>query len=97
MSTDLPENWPVMSIAQANAALAASDSPVKLGPGVVNGVEMPVYVQAPPTIPMLMLHAEQEFGDLDYLVYEDERVTFAAFNRAVEHFAGLLIAAALCS
>lgn len=90
MSTPLPDNWPVMPIAQANAALAASDSPVKLGPGTVNGVDMQVYVQAPPNIRILLQAAEAQFSDLDYLVYEDERVTYAAFARAVEHFAGLL-------
>lgn len=91
MSSYLPENWPVMPIAHANAALAASDSPIKLGPGTANGVEMQVYVDAPPNIRAILQAAEAQFGSLDYLVYEDERVTYADFARAVEHFAGLLV------
>lgn len=89
MSAALPENWPVMSIAAANAAIAASDTPLRLGDGLVNGVEMQVYVDAPPTIRSILEMAEA-WGDRDFLVYENERVTFSAFRRAVEHFAGLL-------
>lgn len=86
----LPEGWPVISIAQANAAIAASDSPLKLGDGVVDGVPMKVYVDAPPTIRAILALGEMEFGHRDYLVYEDERVTYAALVRAVEHFAKIL-------
>ena len=39
----LPDGWPVISIAQANAAIAASDSPLKLADGVVGGVPMKIY------------------------------------------------------
>lgn len=91
MSAALPENWPVMSIAQADAALAASETPLKLADGVVEGVSMKVYPGGPPTVPVILQLAEQQFGDRDFLVYEDERVTFSAFTRAVEHFAGALI------
>ncbi|MEL6692628.1 MAG: class I adenylate-forming enzyme family protein, partial [Pseudomonadota bacterium] len=86
----LPEGWPVISIAQANAAIAASDSPLKLADGVVDGVEMKVYPDAPPTIRAIFQLAEPQFGARDYLVYEDERVTYSAFARAVEHFAKAL-------
>ena len=86
----LPDGWPVISIAQANAALAASDTPLKLADGVVGGVPMKIYVDAPPTIRTILELAEPQFGARDYLVYEDERVTFAAFTRAVEHFAKAL-------
>lgn len=86
----LPDGWPVISIAQANGALAASDTPLKLGDGVANGVPMKVYVNAPPSIRAILQLAEPQFGARDYLVYENERVTFSAFTRAVEHFAKLL-------
>lgn len=86
----LPDGWPVISIAQANAAIAASDSPLKLGDGEVAGVPMKLYVNAPPTIRAILELAEPQFGARDYLVYEEERVTYAAFTRAVEHFAKIL-------
>ena len=87
----LPENWPVMPIAHANAGLAASESPLHLADGEVYGVPMKVYDQAPPTIRFIVEMAEAQFGEADYIVYEDERVTFASLTRAVEHFAGILI------
>ena len=86
----LPDGWPVISIAQANAALAASDTPLKLEDAVIGGVSMKVYADAPPTIRTILELAEPQFGARDYLVYEDERVTYAAFTRAVEHFAKIL-------
>lgn len=87
----LPDNWPVLSIAQANAALGASETPLHVGEADVNGVTMKVYDMAPPTVRFMLEMAEQQFGDLDYLIYEDERVTYSAMARAVEHFAGVLI------
>ncbi len=87
----LPDGWPVISIAQANAALAASDTPLKLADGVVNGIPMKIYPDAPPTIKAILQLGEMQFAARDFLVYEDERVTFAAFARAVEHFAKILI------
>lgn len=86
----LPDGWPVISIAQANAAIAASDSPLKLGDGLVGGVPMKIYSEAPPTVRAILQLGEMQFGARDYLVYEDERVTFTAFARAVEHFAKIL-------
>ncbi len=86
----LPDGWPVISIAQANAAIAASDSPLKLADGVVGGVPMKIYSEAPPTVRAILQLGEMQFGARDYLVYEDERVTFTAFARAVEHFAKIL-------
>ncbi|MEP1142744.1 MAG: class I adenylate-forming enzyme family protein [Henriciella sp.] len=88
---ELPEGWPVISIAQATAAIAASDTPLKLGDAEVGGVSMKVYVDAPPTIRAILQLGEAEFGARDFLVYEEERVTYSAFARAVEHFAKILI------
>jgi len=90
MSTALPENWPVISIADANAALAASDSVLKLADAVINGTPMKVYVDAPATLRDILSVAEGQFGSRDFMVYEDERVTFTTFTRAVEHFAKVL-------
>ncbi|MEL7545579.1 MAG: AMP-binding protein, partial [Pseudomonadota bacterium] len=90
MSTALPEGWPVMSIADANAFIAASDTPLKLGDATVDGVQMKIYEDAPPTV-RAILEASDVWAERDFLVYEDERVTFDTFRRAVEHFAGVLI------
>ncbi len=91
MTAALPDNWPVMTIEQANAALAASESPLKLGDAVVDGVPMKVYVNAPPTIASILQFADASHPEREFLIYQDERVTFGAFARAVEHFAKALV------
>ncbi len=75
-------NWPVMSIADANAALAGTGSPVELEDAVIFGVPMKVYKNAPPTIPSILDAAATQFGERTYLVYENERVTFRALHLA---------------
>lgn len=90
MPADETATWPVMSIEQANALLASPGSPLEIGDGEVGGVKMKVYKAVPPTIPSIVDLAKMMYGARDYLVYEDERVTFDAFHRAVSHFAGAL-------
>ena len=75
-------NWPAMSIADANAALAGPGSPVELEDAVIRGVPMKVYKNAPPTVPAILDAAALEFGERTYLVYEDERVTYRALQVA---------------
>ena len=90
MPADTAATWPVMSIQEANAMLAAPESPFAIEDADINGVSMKVYTNAPPTIPSIVELARMEFGARDYLVYEDERVTFDAFHRAISNFAGAL-------
>lgn len=91
MGSALPENWPVMSIQAANAAIASSETELKLADANINGVDMKVYVDAPKTLRDILVAADTQYPDRDYLVFEGERVTFAGFNRAVEHFAHALV------
>jgi long-chain acyl-CoA synthetase len=82
MAEGASSNWPVMSIAEANAALAGPGSPVELEDAVIGGVPMKVYKNAPPTIPFILDAAAEQFADRTYLVYENERVTFRALHLA---------------
>ncbi|MGB2574037.1 MAG: AMP-binding protein, partial [Henriciella sp.] len=91
MGSALPENWPVMSIQAANAAIASSETELKLADANINGVDMKVYVDAPKTLRDILVAADTQYPDRDYLVFEGERVTFSGFNRAVEHFAHALV------
>ena len=83
----LPPNWPALSIAQANAALAGLGSPVELEDAVIRGVAMKVYKNAPPNIPVILDLAAQQFPEHTYLVYQNERVTFRALQLAVRKLA----------
>jgi long-chain acyl-CoA synthetase len=78
--------WPAMSIAAAHAMLTAPGTPFEMETLTIRGVETRVWKNAPPS-----LRAEVEMGrafgpDRTFLVYEDERVSFEAFYRAVSAF-----------
>ncbi|MEM1104842.1 MAG: class I adenylate-forming enzyme family protein [Pseudomonadota bacterium] len=89
MPADTAAPWPALSIAEANAMLAAPSSPVGLKDGEIAGVAMKLYANAPATL-VDILRASAAFGDREVLVYQDERITFTAHLRAVEHFADAL-------
>ncbi|MEM9225772.1 MAG: class I adenylate-forming enzyme family protein, partial [Pseudomonadota bacterium] len=91
MADGTPPNWPAMSIAEANAALAMSDSPLKLADGRVRGVPMKIYVNMPDTIRQIVELAVPEYAARDFIVYEDERVTYDDMGRAISHIAHTLI------
>ena len=90
MPADTLPNWPAMSIAQANEMLAGEGSPLELVDGVVDGVEMKLYKNAPPSVPLVLQLASMQYADRDYIVYEDERVTFSALAKAVVKLAGVM-------
>jgi long-chain acyl-CoA synthetase len=84
------ERFPVRTIAECDAILTAPGARFELQDAVINGVSMKIYGRAPLTI-RAVIEASQAFPDKEYLVYENERVTFGAHYRAVAH-----LAAALC-
>lgn len=90
MSAHLPENWPVMSIASANAALSGPGSPLALEETIIDGVTYKTYAEAPPTLRDLFMLGRAGFSAREFLIYEDERLTYDAIARAVAHFAKVL-------
>ena len=83
-------NWPAMSIADANAALAGPGSPLELQDSVVQGAATRIYKNAPPTLHSILKDAAANFPDRDYIVYQDERVTFSAMYKAACNLASTL-------
>ena len=90
MSAKLPEGWPAMPIATANAALAGQGSPLALEETEISGVVYKTYSEAPGTLRDLFMAGHEAFQDREFLIYEDERLTYDAIGRAVAHFAGAL-------
>ncbi len=78
--------WPAMTIAQAHAILTAPGSPCEMATVAIGGVGTRVWKNAPPSLRSVVA-ASRAHGDKVFLVHEDERVTFAAFHRAVAAFA----------
>jgi len=79
-------NWPAMSIAQAHALLTQPGSPLEIEEIDIRGIRTKVWKHLPPTL-RSTVETGRTFGDRVFLVYEDERVTFEAFHRAVAAFA----------
>jgi long-chain acyl-CoA synthetase len=78
--------FPAMSIAQANAALTAPGARFEMEEKLINGIKLRTYKNAPPTLRHLILNSVN-WGTREYLVYQDERVTFTAHYKAVAHLA----------
>lgn len=81
--------WPAMSIADAHALLTGEGSPLEMEEKEIRGVKMRVWKNAPGSL-REVLEVSRGHGNLDFLVYEGERVTFEAHYRAVAKLATAL-------
>ncbi len=81
--------FPVMSIAQCNALMTAPGAKFEMEEKVINGVSLRTYKNAPATLRDLVI-GSQEWAGREYIVYEDERVTFGANFKAAVHLANKL-------
>jgi long-chain acyl-CoA synthetase len=81
--------FPAMPIAQAHALLNQPGGPLEIEARDVRGVRMKVWKNAPPTLREVYALSTPHAAR-DHLVYEDERVTFAAMNKAVAALAARL-------
>ena len=86
MTEETPK-WPAMSIEAANQLLAQESSPLSLVEQEINGVNLKVYSSAPPTIRFILEAMTVAFKDRDYIVYQDERVTYDSLAKAVSKVA----------
>ncbi len=78
----LPPGWPAMSIADAHALLTAPGTPFETEEVEVRGVKLKVWKNSPASL-RDVVEAARAHGEKIFLVYEDERVSFEAFYRAV--------------
>jgi acyl-CoA synthetase (AMP-forming)/AMP-acid ligase II len=85
-----PAGWPVMTRDQVKDALCAPGMPFEMETAEIEGVPTRVWKNALPNLAVLAAHANASFGDREFVVYEDERVTYAAWHRAVATLAQAL-------
>jgi long-chain acyl-CoA synthetase len=78
--------WPAMSIAQAHALLTAPGMLFEMEELDIGGVRIRTWKNAPPSLRSVLLGGRAH-GEKIFLVYEDERVSFEAFFRAVSALA----------
>lgn len=85
----LPAGWPVMSIAAANAALAAPGMRYEVAEAMIGGINMKVWKNAPASLRELFL-VGRDHSERTFLVYEDDRATYRTFGLAVSALAAEL-------
>ena len=75
-------DWPKMSLAETQAALTGPGAPFEMETVTIRGVPTRVWKNALPNLAELA-RAGRAHGERTFVVYEDERVSFAAWFRAV--------------
>ncbi|MGE3066968.1 MAG: AMP-binding protein [Hyphomicrobiaceae bacterium] len=86
--------WPALSLGEAHALLTRPGSPFEMEDRTVHGVDLRVWKHTPATL-RDVFQAAGKFAERDFVVYEDERVTFDAFARASAVVAEALVAAGI--
>src|ERR1700712_5291166 len=90
-STDLSPNYPAMTLTEVRDRLCGPGAPFEVETKTIRGVELKVWKNAPPSLRHL-LQTGRTHGQKEFLVYEDERVTYDAFHRASAKLAHELVA-----
>ena len=85
----MPAGWPVRSLVEIEALLCAPGAPFELETVTIRGTATRVWKNALPSLAALAA-AGRSHGAATFLVYEDERVSFDAWHRAVAALAGEL-------
>src|SRR6185295_12743140 len=86
---DMSKNWPALSLNEAHACLTAPGSAFETTEVMVRGVATHVWKHVPATAAQAFMQARRH-GAREFLVYQDERVTFEAFARASLAVAAML-------
>jgi len=82
-----PDGWPAMSLADVEAILCAPGQRFEMETIDIRGVSTRVWQNAPASLRHLADHARTH-GDRVMTIYEDERISYAAWYRAVARLAG---------
>lgn len=74
------------ALAALTMLLSSDQSPFAIETQRVNNRPLRIWKHAFPTLPALLQHGKSH-GDAEFLVYEGERISYAAWYRAVAHLA----------
>lgn len=86
----LDPTWPKMTLPQTQAALTLAGGKFEIETVEIRGVPTRVWKHAPPSLAALIAMSRAH-GEREFVVYEDERVTYAAHFRAVATLAQALV------
>jgi long-chain acyl-CoA synthetase len=80
-SVSLPENWPVVTLAQAHAALTAPGQKFEMETLNIRGIDTRCWKNGPKSLVDIWL-ASQTYPEREFMVYEGDRATYAAYGKA---------------
>jgi acyl-CoA synthetase (AMP-forming)/AMP-acid ligase II len=92
---DMLKNWPLMSLQEAHARLTAPGAQFETTEIPIRGVATRVWKHVPATAAQAFMQARRH-GGREFLVYQDERVSFDGFARASLALAAMLKDRGLC-
>jgi long-chain acyl-CoA synthetase len=78
-----------LSIAEADEQLTGSGQLFETGETDIRGIPTKVWKNCPPTLRDILL-LSRGYGEADFIVYEDERLTFEEHFRLSAHLGGIL-------
>src|SRR3569623_3619498 len=82
LAMDDTQNWPLMTLAEAHARLTAPGMPFETMDAVIRGVPIAVWKHVPATAAELFAKVRAH-GAKEFLIHEDQRITYDGFARAV--------------
>jgi long-chain acyl-CoA synthetase len=82
----LAPDWPRHSLADIHAMLTAPGAKFEMDVAEIRGVETRVWKNAPPNL-RILAQLVRMYGEREFTVYEDERVSYEANFRAISHLA----------
>ena len=89
-----PPGWPAMSLKQIETVLCAPGQPFEIETIDIDGIPTRCWKNAPPSLAALA-HAARAHGERTFVVYEDERVSYEGWFRAMATLAQALQAAGI--
>lgn len=84
--TEIPKNWPAMTLEQARGMLTAPGQRFEMETVNIRGIPTRTWKQALPNM-YALAQAGRAHGDVPFIIYEDERMSFEGWYRATANFA----------
>ncbi len=90
-AVSLPKNWPVVTLAQAHAAMTAPGQKFEMETLNIRGIDTRCWKNGPKSLVDIWL-ASQTYPEREFMVYEGDRASYATYGKATLALAHELLA-----
>lgn len=87
----MTQTWPAMTLKEAEAKLCVPGSRFEIGSAVIHGRNLRIWSNLPANMAELAKEVRAKHGEREFLVFNDERVTYDGWFRAVATLADHLV------